>query len=158
MLKGLFLSGAMFAASTAQAAQWQMFMPAGQAPNRTAWFIDRSSVRLVGGDKRAWFQMINETPDTKRIKSMKALIELDCAGKRSRFIAIEMFGEKGLLGQKETPADWSYSAPDSPIETLSQTVCTNNYGETITANASPDIMAQAAFETLDNRGRVKHRR
>lgn len=80
---------------------------------------------------RAWLLYNYPKPDSSAgetsIKSLKAFVEFDCKGGRSRMLSKTYYSEWHGAGQavltSEKPTEWSYAPPDTLEEGALKRVC-----------------------------------
>lgn len=81
---------------------------------------------------RAWFETRHAKPQKhsngKFFNTGKALVEMDCSGKRHRFLTGMLYSESGTPISSYTPsyAKWDYVIPDTVGESMYKFVC-NRY-------------------------------
>lgn len=83
-------------------------------------------------DNRAWFDHRYAKPQKydngKFFNTVKVLEEMDCSGKRYRFLTITVYSKSGNSIDSGTPSntEWSYVIPDTVGENAYKFVC-NRY-------------------------------
>jgi hypothetical protein len=79
-------------------------------------YMDFSTIKIVGGNKRVWTLMDFSKPN-ENISSFKVLEEYDCNGGRRRTIQITAYsgrmGSGNSLGTENEGSQWSYVAPET---------------------------------------------
>jgi len=86
--------------------------------------------RLANDHIRVWTRTEMFTPvavnDVRVVRSMRGLVEFDCADHRSRLLALEAYPGSNLQGAKtatDKPQDWAFPEPSSRLSILGTTLC-----------------------------------
>jgi hypothetical protein len=111
-------------------AQWN---EVSKARNGDMWMVDASTARRVGDSARVWVLINHPMPVTNPppysysgVRSMRALVQLDCREQRARRLEASFFSQPGaegrLLGSSENE-DWINVPPDTPDSDLLKIAC-----------------------------------
>ena len=101
------------------------------------WLSNNNTITILGDadsrtGNRAWFETRFAKPQKyvngKFYNINRPLVEMDCSGKRFRFLAVTLYSKSGNSIGSETPsyAKWNYVAPGTAGEDMYKFVC-NRY-------------------------------
>lgn len=138
---GLGLGLAMpLAATPAAAADWYMTGEAASASSAS--FIDKDSIRRVGDMVQARFYMVYIENESDGTASLEALMEYDCAQRRSRFLRLATFDDRqAMLSDDPGSGRWSPVNAGTQEEPTMAFACSNGQSRT----ASPSLGADRPF-------------
>lgn len=118
LVLGLFLY------SVPCSAEWFWLFGVG-GPNQKT-YIDKSTLRVDGDERRIWQLTSFDQQDRFGTQSFKALVVYDCADQRTKLIQMVSYAGPMGSGKSESaanPVDWSYPPPDSVGHFMLRIVC-----------------------------------
>jgi hypothetical protein len=105
-------------------AEWWFVDADGAKPRLRSFFVDRNSIKDEGGVRKAWSYILLESPEIDNSVSMKALVEYDCKGNRSRGTSFVRRYVNGTTDDISYPqAKFVSQAPDTVGQRLLNFVC-----------------------------------
>lgn len=107
------------------AADWVYVTSGG---NKTDHYVDRTSIRQVGGYKQAWerIDVLDPNDDWEKVV---ALTEYDCPGRRTRSLQSTAFYRNGSNHLAPGGRKWRFVSPESVNEAIFDFVCFGKLGK-----------------------------
>lgn len=123
--KALLLAAAIAAAGPACAEWLEVHGDAG-----ITWFMDYSSLRVNGYNRRIWLLRDYVLPKNDKdgsYQSVKTFEEFDCNEDRNRLLQFTAYSKKQGGGRpifsSSIPGEWRYNTPETSGKTIADAIC-----------------------------------
>jgi hypothetical protein len=109
------------------AAEWWFVTSAGSGAEEIIFFVDRDSMRAIGGTKTAWRFVIHETIRKDGVRKSKDYFSFNCSDRTSTLRSYINYGNNDRIVSSHTLSYYqqtsSPTAPDTVGESILEFVC-----------------------------------
>jgi len=141
-IRSILLAALASSAVPCLASDWRHFVTSGEAPDRTAYYVDAETVDREGHIVRFWTLSYYETPGTRGVNRTTSYEEADCRNRSSVMVAGAFYVDEDAIARFEDRQERVYYEPESAFYNAIGRLCSGRYLSTV---VDPRAHARALF-------------